>query len=163
MSAQPVKDEPPVNPNVNMNMNPNIDPYVNPNVNINANANPNVNQEGMREGEVMTCSLDNIKKISKESEKGALLIFTQEGCPHCPPFLEEVKKTVGDQITVVEAGLEDAECLGLADQLGATATPAAYFFKDGEKKEEINPVGKTWDEVRQELRRLVEQSKNQAK
>jgi len=112
-------------------------------------------EQGRGEEEaVLSCSLENLKKISEASEKGALVVFTAEGCPYCPPFLEEAEKALGDDVTIVEAGVEDAECMGLAEQLGVKGTPTAFYYVKGEQKKMIVPEGKTWDEIRKELEEL---------
>ncbi len=103
--------------------------------------------EKNEEETVLSCNLENLKKISEASEKGVLVVFTAEGCPHCPPFLEEAEKALEDDIPIVEAGVEDAECLGLAEQLGVKGTPTAFYYVKGEQKKMIVPEGKTWEEI----------------
>lgn len=104
---------------------------------------------------VVTCSIENMGKISNDYPQGVLIVFTQKDCRYCPPFMDEVLKAVNGKVAIAESGLEDEECMSLAKKLNVEGTPTALFYKNGEEKGRLNPLGKTWDQIRIELEQMV--------
>ena len=109
----------------------------------------------IEEEKVVTCSIEGVEKMSRDHPNGVLLVFTQKGCPYCPDFLEEAEKTVGSKVAIAESGLEDDDCVSLAKKLNVLGTPQAVYFKEGREVSRLNPLGKTWDQVRVELDAMV--------
>ena len=105
-------------------------------------------KEAPAEGkEVGTCDVKTIKALSKvkENEHGAMVVFTHKSCKHCSPFLEEIKKVVGEsKIPILQADLDDADCMDMADELNVDKTPTAFVYQQGKRVGRVVPSGKSY-------------------
>ena len=102
---------------------------------------------------VKTCDVINVEEESKKNPNGAVVIFTQKGCPHCPEAVEETKKVLQDKLTIIEAELDEAgACVELFDRFNVQNTPSVIYFKGGEESKRITIQGRTWEDIRNELK-----------
>ena len=111
----------------------------------------------MSQEEVFTCSREDLEKLSKakENPNGVLFVFTQQNCGHCEPFMEAAEQAAGEKVSVFEAGLEDKDCNNLAKELNVPGSPIAVLWKDGKEVARIDPSGKTWDVVRNDIASMI--------
>ena len=104
---------------------------------------------------VMTCSIESLDQISSRDGKGVFVVFTQEGCGYCEPFLAETDKALLNKVIIAESSFDDKQCLDLAKKYNVPGTPVGVYFKDGKEVRRVDPLGKTWDVIRGELNEIA--------
>ncbi len=112
----------------------------------------------MSESEVVgSCSIEGLEGLKKSNaEKGMLLFVSKSGCQGCEEMRGLLKETIGEKLPVIESGVEDKDCLNVAETIGVTVTPTVIYYKNGEEKRRISVDGKkTQDDLRKELREIV--------
>ena len=74
-----------------------------------------------------------------------LLVFTQPGCPVCPPYMDAIGKVESrmPDIDVAELPISVGEdpCEDLADRFKVGTTPTAIFFRNGKVEKVLHPTG----------------------
>jgi len=119
-------------------------------------------EAALKEELVKTCNIESIESISRENKEGVFVVVTQPNCGSCEPFFQEAEKVIGQRLPIVEANLEDENCKALATQLKIAGTPAAVYFKDGKEVARLDPAGKTWDSVRNEIAEMIKKGSESA-
>ena len=105
---------------------------------------------------VGACDINTVNKLKKENPGGFFLIVSQEGCGDCDSMKRVLDEVVKDKKPVIEAPMEDKQCVSLADQLKVGITPTVIYYQ-GDQERRLVPDGKaTWDQMRAQIRELVE-------
>ena len=105
---------------------------------------------------VGACDINTVEKLKRENPGGFFLIVSQEDCGDCDSMKRVLDEVVKDRKPVIEAPMEDKQCVSLADQLKVGLTPTVIYYQ-GDQERRLVPDGKaTWDQMRAQIRELVE-------
>ena len=105
---------------------------------------------------VGSCDINTIERLKREHATGFFLIISQEDCGDCDSMKRVLDETVKDKKPVIEAPMEDKQCVSLADQLKVGLTPTVIYYQ-GDQERRLVPDGKaTLDQMRAQIRELVE-------
>lgn len=106
---------------------------------------------------VQSCSVENLQKIKEGNKQGVFVYFSKEGCGGCDTMDGLLKECdPSGKIPIVEAGVDDAACMGIAEGLQVKYTPTVVYYKDGAEQARISADGTaTPDDMRKRLREIV--------
>ena len=102
------------------------------------------------------CSKEDLKNAISNTSK-LLVIHTQPNCDNCSPFMGIVDELFGKEEDIIYAELSSKfkSCSELAEDLSLIGTPTTVYYENGIEKARYSPEGKTPEQVKTDLLRLV--------
>lgn len=94
-----------------------------------------------------TCDVNMLNKVIA-SDKITIVVGTQKGCHHCPPWIKKLQKNPPPGVAIVEIPSNNGKptCEAIQQKLKVKFTPHTTIFKSGRKMSNFNPKGQSVNE-----------------
>ena len=87
-----------------------------------------------------TCDVNAVNRVIA-SDKVTVLVGTQKGCHHCPPWIAKLKQNPPKGVAIVEIPSKNGKpaCEAIQQRLKVKFTPHTVIYKKGKKVATFNP------------------------